>query len=67
MAAMMQTLNKSAVFGRTAELKGSRTSTAAVRCPVVVRAQQEVRCGQSDNPIHPPRISAIEQQPIPVA
>ena len=46
MAAMMQTLNKSAVFGQTAELKGTRTTGAAVRCPVVVRAQQEVRCSQ---------------------
>lgn len=42
MVAMMQTLNKGAVFKQTAELKGSRTSSAAVRCPVVVRAQQEV-------------------------
>lgn len=64
MAAMMQTLNKSAVFGQTAELKGSRTPTAAVRCPVVVRAQQEVRCGQLGNPIHPLGLSTHGQQPV---
>ena len=40
----MQALNKSAAFGRTAELKARSPAPVAVRCPVVVRAEQvEVR------------------------
>ena len=40
----MQALNKSATFGRTAELKARSPAPAAVRCAVVVRAEQiEVR------------------------
>ena len=40
----MQALNKSATFGRTAELKARSPASAAVRCAVVVRAEQiEVR------------------------
>jgi hypothetical protein len=36
----MQALNKSATFGRTAELKARSPAPAAVRCAVVVRAEQ---------------------------
>jgi len=44
MASTMQALNKSTVFGRTAELKARSPAPAAVRCPIVVRAEQvEVR------------------------
>ncbi len=56
----MQALNKSTVFGRTAELKARSPAPAAVRCPVVVRAEQvEVR-----NPLACPHCKPGSEHPV---